>query len=138
MRCSETSERKIHYTLRNIPKERRSSYSPTNTENVLLSEGYSHNSYECFDNLNKLRGIHTKGFGLANQLNTHCGVITREVDQRRPEAIQTRNKHAAICGPSSSYRVPHWLLYARWSAETRGGVLRARGLAQLPAQGNVL
>jgi len=65
-------------------------------------------------------------------------VITREVDRRRPEAIQAGNKHAAVCGPSSTYRVCHWLLYARWSAEARRGVLRARGLAQLSAQGNVI
>jgi len=36
--------KKLHYTLRNIAEEGRSSYSPTNKQNVLLSEGYSHNS----------------------------------------------------------------------------------------------
>jgi hypothetical protein len=36
--------KKLHYALRNIPEERRSSYSPANKENVLLSAGYSCNS----------------------------------------------------------------------------------------------
>jgi len=35
--------KKLHYTLRNTPEERRSSYSPTDAENVLLQEGYSRN-----------------------------------------------------------------------------------------------
>jgi hypothetical protein len=56
-------------------------------------------------------------------------MITRGLDHTCPEAVQARNGHAAVRGPSPTYRVSHWLLYARWSAETRGGVLRTWGPA---------
>jgi hypothetical protein len=39
--------KKLHYTLRSIPEERKSSYSATNKENVLLWEVYSRNSLNC-------------------------------------------------------------------------------------------
>jgi hypothetical protein len=62
-------------------------------------------------------------------------VITRGSDHRGPEAVQTRNLHDAVRGPTSKHRVSHWLLFARWSIETCGGVLQRRGPTHLPAQG---
>jgi len=90
--CPETSVRKCHYTMDNIPEERK--YSPTK---LLVTQFSSYSSHSHPPNYSTHILKQTHNLSLCNFSGVHSGVVAKNSGCLRHEAVFPR----LFCAPSA-------------------------------------